>query len=58
MRERIVACERSDYAVTGVARMLPILMATVATRSRRAGSGAEPRSAKDPCGWFFAQHSL
>jgi hypothetical protein len=28
MRERIVACERSDYAVTGVARMLPILMAT------------------------------
>mgnify|MGYP001200305728 CR=1 FL=1 len=36
----ISACERSDYPVAGVARMLPILMATLATRSRRAASGA------------------
>ena len=49
MRERIVACERSDYAVTGVARMLPILMATVATRSRRAGSGADGEHGAHGC---------
>ena len=37
--------ERHDHADAGVARMLPIRMAVEATMSRRAWSGADPRSA-------------